>query len=323
LAGWAKVLIVVNPTFQDVLVVDDDPSVRASLSQMLASAGFRVRTASDGAAALEAMRHECPYFVITDWLMQPMDGIDFCRAIRRRKLPHYVYVVLLTGRSQSDDIIAGLNAGADDFVTKPVSKGELVARLQAGARVLELESQLSQLARCDTLTGLLNRRTFHQLLEKEWNRAIRYHHPLSAVMMDLDRFKSINDTYGHMAGDAVLRDVAGMIVQRCRCPDYACRWGGEEFCLLLPDTDESGARIWAQRCCAAIAEARFTVGTKKLSITASFGVAQWQEGVESAERLLDLADRALYAAKRAGGERVVCHSSIAAGETVLAGSETE
>ena len=288
-------------------MVDDDPSVRASLSQMLASAGFRVRTASDGAAALDAMGHECPYFVITDWLMHPMDGIDFCRAIRRRKLPHYVYVVLLTGRSQSDDIITGLNAGADDFVTKPVSKGELVARLQAGARVLELESQLSQLARCDTLTGLLNRRTFHQLLEKEWNRAIRYHHPLSAVMIDLDRFKPVNDTYGHDAGDDVLREFALRIRKSIRNIDLACRYGGEEFVIVMPETDMAVATMVAERIRRCIATEPFAIqkGARTLEVTISIGIAAIGAPDDTAAAILKRADTALYRAKRDGRNRVV------------------
>jgi two-component system, cell cycle response regulator len=294
-----------DPTFQDVLVVDDDPAMGKNLSHILEPAGFRVRTATDGAEALKLVRQQCPYFVITDWVMSPVDGIELCHLLRQENLPHYVYVVLLTAKSQADDIITGLNAGADDFVTKPVSKGELLARLQAGSRVLELESRLGQLARCDALTGVLNSRTFYQLLEMEWTRAIRHDHHLSCVMIDVDFFKQTNDTHGHLVGDAVLKSLAEVVKAKCRTSDCLCRWGGDEFCVLLPETDEQGACIWAERCCSTLAENKLCTGLNKLPITASFGVAQSYRSMQSPEQLLHLADQALLAAKRAGRQRVV------------------
>jgi two-component system, cell cycle response regulator len=315
-----KAGMTMDSIFQDVLVVDDDRVIRTILSDMLEPAGFKVRQATNGTEALQILRQDCPYLVITDWLMSPINGIEFCRRLRREKLSHYVFVVLLTAKSQADDIITGLNAGADDFLTKPVRQGELFARLQTGLRILELEHRLSELARRDPLTGVLNRRTFYEVFEREWSRAIRYHHPLSCVMVDVDFFKKINDTYGHLVGDHVLKFLAQSLEGQSRCPDYICRWGGEEFCILLPETDEQGACIWAERCCSAIAEAEFCSGQHNVTMTASFGVAQLQEEMQSPEQLLGRADQALFAAKRAGRHRVVSFGSIAHQESVLVGS---
>ncbi len=294
-----------NPSFQNVLLVDDDPGTLASLSRILKPAGFHVRVASHGAAALQAVRQECPYFIITDWIMSPMDGIEFCHQLRRGNLPHYVYVVLLTVKGQPDDTITGLNAGADDFLIKPVNQGELLARLQAGSRVLELENRINRYACCDPLTGVLNRRSFQEILKNEWSRATRYRQHLSCVMIDVDFFKHANDTYGHLVGDSILTALVKSIEGTCRNSDYLCRWGGDEFFVLLPETDEEEACAWAERCCSAVTEAGFCGGPDKLTITASFGVAQRDTAMRNPKQLLDLADQALRLAKRAGRRRVM------------------
>jgi len=303
-----------DTSFRTILLVDDDPTMQEFLTNVLESAGYVVRLATSGEQAFDAVQEECPYFVITDWSMSPVNGIEFCRLLRKTDLPHYVYVVLLTGKSKTDDIVTGLSAGADDFITKPVSRGELLDRLQAGARVLELESRLSELARSDPLTGVLNRRTFHQLLEMEWSRSIRYRHPLSYVILDVDFFKKINDSYGHLAGDSVLKSLASLLCELCRQPDYVCRYGGEEFCILLPETDVDGAHLWAERCRAAVAATEFSFGGHDISVTASYGVAQRNDDTESAEELLDSADRALFVAKRSGRNRVSVFGSTASEE---------
>lgn len=309
-----------DSTFKDILLVDDDRVIRTILADMLEPAGFKVRHARHGNEALEIVRHDCPYLVLTDWLMYPMNGIEFCRILRQEKLSHYVYVVLLTAKSQANDIVTGLNAGADDFLTKPVSQGELFARLQTGMRIVELEHGLSELARHDSLTGVLNRRTFYEVFEQEWSRAIRYHHPLSCVMVDVDFFKKINDTYGHLVGDQALKFLAKSLEHQSRSPDYICRWGGEEFCILLPETDEQGARTWAERCCLALGKTNFCPGHPNVTMTASFGVAEQQREMQKPEQLLDQADQALFAAKRAGRNRAVSFGSIVDQKPVLVGT---
>jgi len=293
----------VEPTFRKVLIVDDDPAMRRVLVKVLKSAGFAVREAADGSEAIEIIRQNAPYYVITDWDMPVLDGAEFCRMVRQEELPHYVYIVMLTG-TYADNLVEGLACGADDFLTKPVKPQELLARVKTGTRVLELEHRLNILARSDPLTGLLNRRTFFELMEKEWARSCRSDRPLCCVMIDIDFFKRINDTAGHPAGDAVLTTLARRLEGCCRTNDYVCRYGGEEFCVLLGETNRQGASLWAERCRAAIAETPCKVGEADLQVTASLGVAQRRDDDDSPEQLLDRADQALLAAKREGRNRV-------------------
>ena len=290
--------------FRKVLVVDDDPAMRRIVSRILTSAGYEVTCAVNGFEAMEVMEHDFPSFVITDWDMPVLDGTEFCRMVREKKLPHYIYLVMLTG-SYTDRLVEGLSSGADDFITKPVKPQELLARMLAGARVLKLEEQLRLLAARDPLTDLLNRRTFFEILDQEWRQSRRSGGPLSCVMIDVDFFKAVNDTHGHATGDAVLKGVSQRIAESCRRSDCVCRYGGEEFCVLLPDTTEQGAALWAEHCRAAIAEMPLVAGQSAIRVTASFGVAQQNHAIDTPEKLLDLADQALLAAKRLGRNRVV------------------
>lgn len=293
--------------YRDVLLVDDDRVIRSVLADLLEEQGFRVRHASSGVEALQIVKQECPYIVITDWVMSAMDGLELCRSLRAEKLPHYVYVVLLTTKSHVEDVVAGLSAGADEFLTKPVRRVELFARLQTGLRILELEDRLNQLATRDTLTGLLNRRSFCELFTKEWERATRHDHPLSCVMVDVDFFKRINDVYGHLVGDRVLANIAECFEQHSRGHDYICRWGGEEFCVLLPETDAEGALAWANRCRSAIAATATIDADTSIAVTASFGVCERNATMPRPESLIGLADAALLTAKQQGRNCVVSY----------------
>ncbi|MBI3840257.1 MAG: diguanylate cyclase [Planctomycetia bacterium] len=299
-----------------ILVVDDDPAMRRILTKVLTASGYDVSLAADGREALDQIRGECPHFVITDWDMPALNGVELCQELRRNDLPYYVYVIMLTG-SNRNLLVEGLSCGADDFITKPIDMRELLARLQSGSRIVDLESKLRLLARCDPLTEVLNRRTFFEIAEKEWNRSLRSGADLSCLIMDVDHFKAINDTYGHQPGDQVLRAVAQVVQGQSRIPDSVCRYGGEEFCMLLPDTDESGASRCAERCRQAIADLRFDEQLQNLRVNASFGAAQRDEHSANPAQLVNLADQALLMSKRTGRNRVTAFSALAEFERAL------
>lgn len=296
----------------EVLVVDDDPAMLRLITMWLERAGYDVRVATDGQVAVDEIEKKCPDFVITDWEMPGMDGIQLCNAIRDMNLMQYVYIIFITGRSAENESVEALETGADDFLTKPVRQGELLARMHAGRRVVELERSLSLLARTDSLTGLMTQRTFFESLNREWERAKRYKLPLSCVILDLDFFKRVNDTYGHPAGDSVLKAVAKLLFESCRSSDAVCRYGGEEFCVILPETTESAAAAWAERVCTRLRNKTIPTGRRDLRITASFGVAELTEDIPIAEQLVDCADQALLCAKQSGRDRVVCFRDLEA-----------
>ena len=299
-----------NSANSNVLLVDDDPAILRLLSQWLGKAGYRPTQAEDGRQALAAIEEECPDFLITDWEMPSMNGLELCEEVRKLSLPHYVYILFLTVKSSSDEKVAALEIGADDFLTKPIQRDELVARMRSGARILELERRLSRMARTDPLTGLPTRRTFFDCLAKEWERASRVNLPLSCVMTDIDFFKRVNDIYGHPAGDSVLKVVADLLIESSRGSDSVCRYGGEEFCVMLPETDEHGAALWAERVRERMASLVVPVGGKELRITASFGAAEKHDDTHTPEDLIDQADQALLCAKQSGRDRVIRYQSL-------------
>lgn len=297
-------------TTPSVLIVDDDPATLRLLQKIVSSAGYQVFQARDGSEAFALVQRECPDLVISDWEMEGMNGPALCEAIRREPLPKYVYLMLLTARATDAEMVQGLEAGADDFISKPVKAPVLLARLRAGTRVLATERRLLDFSQRDSLTGVLNRRAFHEQIVQEWERNIRYGRPLSCVMADLDFFKRINDTYGHKTGDTVLKATANVLQAHCRSVDVICRYGGEEFCILLPETDEAGAAIWAERARAALRELSIPVEGRTVRISSSLGVAQRLVDTTNPEMLIDLADQALAVAKQTGRNRVIRRSSF-------------
>ncbi len=293
-----------------ILIVDDDVAMQRLLAKWLEGAGYQVRTASSGRAAIEEIEVCPPGVLITDWEMPEMDGLELCRWLRSRNLPRYIYAFLLTVRAGTSDIVRGLEAGADDFLKKPVDRNELLARMRSGTRVLELEMRLSETARRDSLTGLLTQRAFFDNLQPEWSRSCREGSPLSCVMLDIDFFKRINDTHGHPMGDRAIRGVASWLTQYSRSTDTVSRFGGEEFCVLLTETSEVQAKTWADRARQELAAASEQLTAQGVPFTVSFGVAERMDDTASPEQLVDMADQALLVAKRAGRNRVVGFQSL-------------
>jgi diguanylate cyclase (GGDEF)-like protein len=303
-----------------VLAAEDNPVFQSMLSSMLTKWGYQPVMARDGNEAWQALEApDGPRLAILDWMMPGLNGVDICRAVRAAGREPYVYILLLTARNDSRDLVEGMEAGADDYVTKPFQAHELRVRLRAGRRILELQEELlaarealRMQATHDGLTGLPNRCAILETLHKELSRANREGQPLSLLMVDLDRFKQVNDTYGHLAGDAVLREAAQRMRGAVRSYDSVGRYGGEEFLIVLPGCE--GASGWAQaeRVRSAIATPRLSAGSQLLPVTCSIGVAsRIFPTAADAAALLREADQALYGAKNGGRNRVAQAAMLA------------
>jgi diguanylate cyclase (GGDEF)-like protein len=294
-----------------ILIADDDPISSRLLERTLVRLGHEVDVVNDGPDAVTALlKPDGPRMAILDWDMPGADGLVVCRVVRQRAGP-YIYVILLTGRDSRDDIVKGLESGADDFLSKPFDALELRARLRSGGRVLDLEEGLLKAqealrvqATSDDLTGLSNRRVVLAQLERELRRARHEKKPLAVAMADLDRFKEINDLHGHAAGDAVLRQVARCMQLELR--DYDCigRYGGEEFFFVLPGCDDDAALIAMERVRARVAATPAQWEGNLLPITISIGIAWTEPQGLNAMALAQHADEALYRAKARGRNRV-------------------
>jgi two-component system cell cycle response regulator len=297
-----------------ILLADDEPIARTMLEHWLAGWGYEVTLARDGESALQALKDDPELrLLVVDWVMPKKDGIEVCKAIRAGAQEPYVYVVLLTAKDDKSDIIAGLDAGADDYLVKPCNPLELKVRLRAGRRVIELQEQLVKAreslrfeAMHDSLTGLLNRGAVLEQLTKELVRASRRGAPVSVLMGDLDHFKSINDSHGHAAGDAVLRETSRRLKAGVRAYDSVGRLGGEEFIAVLPECDAKTGLSVAQRLCRALADTPTMNGGVAISQSISIGVASTDQfGSARADELIRAADCALYRAKHAGRSRAL------------------
>ncbi len=298
--------------FEDVLIADDDPVSRRLLQVSLGNAGYRVVMATDGDQALGILNEqESPRLAVLDWMMPAMDGVEVCRAIRKTAQEPYRYIILLTAKGHQTEIIEGLEAGADDYITKPFDLQELKARLRSGKRILELQEQLvttrEQLriqATHDSLTGLFNRMAILETLDRELTRSIRENTPLAVIMVDLDHFKGINDTHGHQAGDAVLKETARRMLSSLRAYDSVGRYGGEEFLVVIPGSDMDAAVELAERLRLGVSAQPVSVDGTMISATLSLGLAVSTGEITRPEQLLQRADEALYGAKAAGRNRV-------------------
>jgi two-component system chemotaxis response regulator CheY len=297
-----------------ILVIDDDAMMRRIVQAVLTGAGHSVVEAESAEAAIALLQQEPFRLIVTDWTLPGMSGPELVQHIRATAGDAYTYIILLTARSEKEDVAVGLETGADDYLTKPFNQRELRARVSIGERILNLEARLKEsrdqleiLATHDTLTGLLNRRAIQGLAETEWQRAARGNGPLSLVLLDVDHFKRVNDQHGHQVGDQALRLVADVIKQRIRVYDKASRWGGEEFLILLPGADTAEAQRVAERVRSRVAATPLALPDgSSLTLHASLGVTSTALAVlGSLEALVSQADEALYQAKRSGRDRVV------------------
>ena len=311
-----------------ILIAEDDPVSRRLLEVTLGKSDYEVVSCSDGAAAWEALQQTGAPSVslaILDWMMPGMDGLEVCRKVRKQAAEPYIYLLLLTAKSQKVDVIAGLEAGADDYLTKPFHANELRMRLRAARRILELHEELIRVreelrerATHDSLTRLWNREAICGILQRELDRVKRADVPLGIIMADIDYFKRINDTYGHLAGDAVLREAAHCMSMVVRPYDGIGRYGGEEFLLVLPDCDEAGAVALAERVRESIEADAMVLAEGMVPITFSLGVATSKVAQEP-EALIGAADTALYRAKNNGRNRVelATEADVARNQEVL------
>jgi two-component system, cell cycle response regulator len=302
-----------------ILLAEDDPVTRMLMTRFLKKAGYEVDAVGNGSDALDRMTKRYYPMLVTDWEMPEMDGVSLCKAVRSLQLDGYVYALLLTARDAKEHIIAGLEAGADDYLIKPVHEPELIARLNAGRRILNLEHSLRVanqrnriLSITDALTGTYNRRYLMEQLPRELERCRRYAFPLSVLMCDIDYFKQINDARGHVAGDEVLQQFAARAQKSIRSnSDWVSRYGGEEFLIVLPETSHEGAVAVAEKIRTLIAATPFTTRAGDALVTASFGVASTGPcGPDIAlkvDALIRTADECLYRSKQEGRDRTSGH----------------
>jgi diguanylate cyclase (GGDEF)-like protein len=307
-----------------VLVVDDDDLVRARLTALLRNAEFEVESASSGEDALRIMGTRHCQVLLTDWQMPDMDGLSLCRIVRSENSESYVYVLMLTVRDSKEDVLKGLGAGADDYMSKTAPIEEILARMEVARRITHIEYSLRRsnrenrrLAITDPLTGAYNLRYLMKHLPRELARSQRYLHPLAVLSCDIDRFKLINDAHGHGVGDEVLR---AFVARADSCLREGCDWlarvGGDEFMVILPETDVAGANRVARKLHRLLSHCPVATQAGPVKLTVSIGITAVEAEAEivdpsKIEELLLAADRGLYASKRSGGNTATSASIVA------------
>ncbi|MFZ0737658.1 MAG: diguanylate cyclase [Candidatus Acidiferrales bacterium] len=293
-----------------ILVVDDSPVSRKVFEHALAG-NYALLFAKSGAEALELFTKYQPSLVITDWMMPDLSGIELCERIRGSSKKPYTYIILVTGMSEKGSVVEGLAAGANDYVKKPFNPEELVARVGVGRKIIDLQRQieaknrqLEELAGTDPLTGLANRRTIKDWASRQVRSASRHGFPIWVIVADLDYFKRVNDSYGHDAGDTVLKSLAEILKGCTRASDICGRLGGEEFILVLTHVAKENIEMTVERVREQFEAKKFGFRGETVTVTASFGVAGFHgRELMDFSRMMTEADRALYEAKRAGRNR--------------------
>ncbi len=312
-----------------ILIAEDDLVSRRVLEVFLSRWGYRVTSVSSGEDAWRLLNEEgAPRLAILDWMMPGMEGVEVCAKLRERKDMSYVYALLLSSRNEKKDMLQGLQAGADDYLTKPFDAEELQARLFVGERILKLQDELISArdalqyqATHDPLTGVANRGEILGQLQREVARSLRSGKSLGVILADIDHFKQVNDSYGHLTGDAVLRGVALRVTALLRTYDTVGRYGGEEFVIIAPLSDSEGTMRVAERIREGIAATKFDTSAGELRLSISLGVAVRDvDHARNSEALLLAADTALYRAKDAGRNRVELATPADFESLVLAGS---
>jgi two-component system, cell cycle response regulator len=295
-----------------VLAVDDSPIYRKLLQQSLSKEQCVLLLANNGREALDLFAEHQPGVVITDWSMPDIGGLELCRRIRRDFQGLHSHLILLTSNSDKEQVVEGLAAGADDYLTKPFHSGELVARIAVGRRIVDLHREiqaknrlLEEMALTDALTDLPNRRAVHVWASRQLSAAARHDFPFWVVMADLDHFKEVNDTYGHDGGDTVLKTFADILKTHTRHSDLCARLGGEEFLIMMTHANKEGAETAVERMRKQFEDTIFTFGNNTTTATASFGIAGFR-GTRAPDwnALVVRADAALYAAKGKGRNRI-------------------
>ncbi len=294
-----------------ILVAEDNAVSRLMLESLLGKWGFEVQAVTDGCRAYEALTQAgAPRLAILDWEMPGMDGVQVCRKIREIETDDPPYLIMLTSHGDRDDVVEGLDAGANDYIAKPFYRAELRARVDVGCRMLELRAQLKHArdalayeAMHDPLTGIFNRRAILSMLRKELARAAREDKPLSVGLCDIDHFKQVNDTYGHQTGDDVLCGLVQRVQGALRSYDHFGRYGGEEFLVLVPGATGAAESNLYERLRAAVANDAIHTRSGAVAITVSIGVAEGT-GEAAMDAVLAAADAALYRAKSEGRNRI-------------------
>ncbi len=307
-----------------ILIVDDHEDNVELLKARLEARGYQTETATNGQQALDQVAANPPDLMLLDVMMPEVDGIEVARRIKANPRLPFIPIIMQTALDATESKVEGLDAGADDYITKPINFAELEAHVKSMLRIKALQEDLAQrerqladmndrlrhISQTDALTDLDNRRYVEERLAEMFGHAARFGESLGCVMCDIDKFKPVNDTYGHQAGDAVLRQFAAILRQEAREVDRVGRYGGEEFIFLLPGANAEAAVVFAERVRAAVEAYSFTIPGRTLQRTVSCGVAAWPHpGIESSDALVKAADDALYVAKETGRNRVVRYDS--------------